>query len=955
MPNEISIGNAVINFGANTRELVDGFREVRTTADSVGVGIEGLRNRLRNLVDTSRVTNSRLAMLAKDLASLRTAFTLALGTAGAGFFVKQTSETVASLFELSIRTGETVASLQNLQRVFQGDGIEIEQFDKFVIQLTRSLGAARAGLSSYADAFADLGININNVESVRDLILQISDAVSSGRVGRDTALYALQTLGGRSGAATLNVLLQGREGIEAAEESFARLGNVTQEQAADLKVLAQAQQDFASGVQVGFQQLLGNVALDLIFFVEQMTRLLPVVFNTLGAAIMFVRDNLWAVRLAIIAIGTAFVLRIIFKLSLAFLVVTKALELLGFVGNINLRNILVRARMNTAEFVRTNLTLRAMAARLRAVHAASVRANRDFLGRNIWLTRTQRTNAAVRALVRSIIRIGPGIRTGAVIAVRSLRLVRVAALFTLKAIGAFAIPVLLFEGLYRAIRFFIDLRAEAERTGETLASLFRTTLAFLASEAVRIVLTFRAAVRSFIFSIIQYISEFSTIILTGIGDIITAFYQTYIRPFIIVTNAEFDKLWNNVREFARIAFDRIVSYALDFNNYLNEQWGVDLLAVAETTFNKVQEFAETAFSAFKEFAFEVTASVADNFKSLLQSISEGTQSIGQRLADALGIPLLDPNDFSEVSDGLDSIIGQAQEQLDGDALRITITPPEIEEDDIITAAAKRTITELSNVEFRFGENFEDQANEIKNFTDGLLVFTDVTGRANKSLEAHEERLLAVRRALGLEEPVDEALTNLEKLSNVADLEFSKISESAGEAADAVEERLSTAASSIGDAFGNFTGTVIKDFRSIGDAVRNLARQIIDALVKRFVVNPISNFVGNLVGGLFPGLQGGGLGRGLTLVGEAGPEIVDFRQPGRVYSNDQLRDAIVGRAAGVGGNEPVVVNITVNSSDSGAVTRAINDALPAIVETVKGVVGIDASRPSALNSQLQRAF
>ena len=87
-------------------------------------------------------------------------------------------------------------------------------------------------------------------------------------------------------------------------------------------------------------------------------------------------------------------------------------------------------------------------------------------------------------------------------------------------------------------------------------------------------------------------------------------------------------------------------------------------------------------------------------------------------------------------------------------------------------------------------------------------------------------------------------------------------------------------------------------------------------------------------------SGGRVG-GLTLVGEAGPELVDFRRPAQVYSNDRLRQAIVGEA-GTG----VTVNqyFTVNSADSGAVERAMFDSLPSIVDAVKGAVNTDARRP-----------
>jgi predicted ribosome quality control (RQC) complex YloA/Tae2 family protein len=45
----------------------------------------------------------------------------------------------------------------------------------------------------------------------------------------------------------------------------------------------------------------------------------------------------------------------------------------------------------------------------------------------------------------------------------------------------------------------------------------------------------------------------------------------------------------------------------------------------------------------------------------------------------------------------------------------------------------------------------------------------------------------------------------------------------------------------------------------------------------------------------PQMARGGLGRGLTLVGEVGPELVDFNQPGRVYTADQTAGMFAPRA------------------------------------------------------------
>jgi hypothetical protein len=80
-----------------------------------------------------------------------------------------------------------------------------------------------------------------------------------------------------------------------------------------------------------------------------------------------------------------------------------------------------------------------------------------------------------------------------------------------------------------------------------------------------------------------------------------------------------------------------------------------------------------------------------------------------------------------------------------------------------------------------------------------------------------------------------------------------------------------------------------------------------------------SLLGSLFGGGFspspiPARASGGMAYGTTLVGERGPELVDFTQPGMVYSADRTRRLIqgLGQGAGAGAANPVrggqVVNI-----------------------------------------------
>ena len=177
---------------------------------------------------------------------------------------------------------------------------------------------------------------------------------------------------------------------------------------------------------------------------------------------------------------------------------------------------------------------------------------------------------------------------------------------------------------------------------------------------------------------------------------------------------------------------------------------------------------------------------------------------------------------------------------------------------------------------------------------------------------------------------------------------------AGAAQDALRsayEATSQAIDNASTAVGNFATQAITGFNDAAEAARQLGRTILNDVINQLIAAPISNFLSQSLSGFFPvpAAQHGGLGHGLTLVGEAGPELVDFRNPGRVYTNEQLAAALDGS-----GRE-VTVNYapTINNSDEAAVERALLTQLPLVVDVVRGAVLTDRRRPSALNTPQRR--
>ena len=137
------------------------------------------------------------------------------------------------------------------------------------------------------------------------------------------------------------------------------------------------------------------------------------------------------------------------------------------------------------------------------------------------------------------------------------------------------------------------------------------------------------------------------------------------------------------------------------------------------------------------------------------------------------------------------------------------------------------------------------------------------------------------------------------------------------------------------------------WRSMGEVAKNIIADILSQLLRLSVVQPLINALGAYVGlpglgaGGPPALAAGGIGRGFTLVGERGPELVDFRTPSRVYSAEDT-----GRLFGGGVTLQNTFNIT--GSDEKTVRKAIRESLPGITRSVKVAM---LSRPA----QIRRAI
>ena len=150
MARDIRLGNAIVGFRADVNAYVQNLDRANRAAVRKRRALRALERRMRQ-------TRYQLLQLSKGLFSLRAALGILAGGGGFGLVVSRASEAGASLFEMSVRSGLAVEELQTLGRVLEGDGVSTEKFNKTIIKLNQSLGAARLGLKSYIDAFQALG------------------------------------------------------------------------------------------------------------------------------------------------------------------------------------------------------------------------------------------------------------------------------------------------------------------------------------------------------------------------------------------------------------------------------------------------------------------------------------------------------------------------------------------------------------------------------------------------------------------------------------------------------------------------------------------------------------------------------------------------------------------------------------------------------------------------------
>ena len=902
------LGTLGIDYRANNAQFVRASNQNVKKLTEQQRALRRYRNQLKRM-------NYQLRQTLRRLISFRSALTLAAGGGGFGLLLRRQAQFGATLVETGRQLGINVERLQELRRVAEADGVAITELDNSIRQLSRRLGDAAAGNYEYAEVFERLGIALTNqageTRDVYSVILDASDAINSLTNQADRAAAAYD-LFGRQGIKLLPILQNGSQFILEQSEAFRRFGIVTQEEAEDLKALEQSFTDLNTVLRTSLAKAVAQSAASFQQLNDNLAETIPNLVQPFIESISRLAANLDKVAAAA-------------KLFFAIVIGGRVVR-----GLDNSRKALIALAASTAatgkSFAAATIAARGFFSLLRGGVA---------LG--LGFAAIEGVSYAIRRLTRTELEQFVKQLEGANDLVNFLQ-TRIETLSQRQAAG-FANAT--------DIQELTNLRIELVKQQEAFKAL--------GQQAVEVGLTLDEIpehIRSYAheFVAFQQIRELIEREVKASQDAIASL-NSAIESAVDGVAGSFSDITNRLRQSIDSQRDDL---ALRAATTANER----IVALAIPQFRQINQIVEAEQAAVLELEQKLADATSDATRKSLQRQLDIRRAAaeaaveGEQLAKQTVILLL------QEQEALNNRSEEQAEKTIQTARNFASSIRGFNLDDFIQAGERR-IDQISQ---------ETQAITLQG---GALAEQQARQEFQNRLLGEQTRLYnlvqAARRKLdqaiadGNAENIAAAQAEIQYIKQLQ-AEYReqlpaalKIAEDQARRTGEIIERqlrlenLADIARGIGEAFGDFTGSIIKNFDDIGDAARRLGQTIIDNLIRNLIATPISNAITGLLGGVIPGLQAGGLGRGLALVGEAGPEIVDFRNPGRVYSNQDLQAAIAGNGSGA-----TTFNFApvIQTSDSNAVRQALAEAYPVFQQQILNDIELNSRRPSSLRTSIR---
>jgi hypothetical protein len=198
------INTLMVRLGLQTAAFDRGTRRARSSLGGLGTAAAGAQRRFMGF------SRSLLAFA---------------GIAGLGYVVKQTMESIDQIAKMSDELGISTENLAAWGHAAQISGSDIKTLHKGLGIFVRRLGEVQIGVGEALRGFEALGWEADRFKNTRpeEAFLQVAEAISQIENEQRRALVAYSFFG-RQGVQLINMLLEGRVGIEALADEADRLG-----------------------------------------------------------------------------------------------------------------------------------------------------------------------------------------------------------------------------------------------------------------------------------------------------------------------------------------------------------------------------------------------------------------------------------------------------------------------------------------------------------------------------------------------------------------------------------------------------------------------------------------------------------------------------------------------------------------------------------------------------------
>lgn len=257
-------------------------------------GLDSAQGRLKAFSAGALASAGRIAGFGTALAGL-------VGGAGLASLTKSSFAAIDELGNLSGRLGIGVEDLQAFGHAAALADVSQQSLATGLQLMNRTLGQASLGSRSAQIAFAQLGLNFQSLQAAgpAEAFRTIADRIAALGTASQRAAAA-QAIFGRGGVQLLNVLSQGRAGLDASAQELKRFGAVVSEQGT---AQVQVADDALKRAQVAFGAIGKVFAVHLAPLITESAERFIAWAQSGGGAAAHIQNALERVRIVLNIIG----------------------------------------------------------------------------------------------------------------------------------------------------------------------------------------------------------------------------------------------------------------------------------------------------------------------------------------------------------------------------------------------------------------------------------------------------------------------------------------------------------------------------------------------------------------------------------------------------------------------------------------------------------------------------